>query len=569
LAVQDAAGNVAEINTSVGIGWAFSCFTDDPFTSGAVGMPFANQFSPQGGNDQIASIAAVLPPGLVGSGTFIYQISGIPTQAGNFVITPALTDTSGYSGSCSIDIEIAPQLVIASPTQLPPAASNLPYSYVFSAANEYSISGANLVSGQIPPGLSLNAGLTGTPTAPGTYAFTLNLQGTSIVQFGAPSYAVAPFTLTVGPPVIQITTPQGFSETSVGEPPSFFGAQGGTPPYQFSLSSGSVPGATLQTNGWWIGVATSAGVFPITVSATDSLGVTGSQTYTVAVAQTPLGGGATLRNGRIGLPYVAYCPVIGGIPPFTFSLGNNIPAEYTLDPTTGELSGTPSTILNNIPLDLHVTDAAENTAVLSCFLSLFDPAQVATSSTLPAATTSLPYNVGLPLPAGVPPFQWSSNTVPAGLTLDGDTGILSGTPSVAGEFSIPVTVIDGSGNSSTTTYSLTTTENPLSLAQPPPAVVNQSYSAVLEASGGTPPYTYTLTNSEFLRLQGNTISGTFYSAGSFSNTVFVQDSQGLQASFNFTLPVFSSASSTLLLTTPDPLPTLYANVPYAATGVAP
>ena len=57
--------------------------------------------------------------------------------------------------------------------------------------------------------------------------------------------------------------------------------------------------------------------------------------------------------------------------------------------------------------------------------------------------------------AGQPAESWSvqSGQIPAGLTLDPNTGIISGTPLVAGTYSFTVLVTDALGNSSAQTFS--------------------------------------------------------------------------------------------------------------------
>src|SRR6185295_14863809 len=86
-------------------------------------------------------------------------------------------------------------------------------------------------------------------------------------------------------------------------------ASGGTAPYTFAVTSGTLPaGLTLTTGGVLSGTPTTAGSSTVTITATDSLGCTGSIVYTIVIAPTgpvcptinftP----ATLPNGTVAVP---------------------------------------------------------------------------------------------------------------------------------------------------------------------------------------------------------------------------------------------------------------------------
>lgn len=65
---------------------------------------------------------------------------------------------------------------------------------------------------------------------------------------------------------------------------------------------------------------------------------------------------------------------------------------------------------------------------------------------LPDATVGVSYYVALMAGGGVPPYAWSieSGTLPDGLDLEPDTGVISGTPTATGNFSFAVRITDRS-----------------------------------------------------------------------------------------------------------------------------
>jgi putative Ig domain-containing protein len=127
--------------------------------------------------------------------------------------------------------------------------------------------------------------------------------------------------------------------------------------------------------------------------------------------------------------------------------------------------------------------------------------------------------------------------------------VLSGTPTASGSFTFAVGLSD-----STTPTPLTATKplslsvisgGPLAITSPlPPATIGLPFSQILTASGGTPPYTWSvasgvLPNGIALSNAG-TLSGTPTQSGTVTFTVMVTDSTATGAqtatqSFNLTV----------------------------------
>lgn len=81
---------------------------------------------------------------------------------------------------------------------------------------------------------------------------------------------------------------------------------------------------------------------------------------------------------------------------------------------------------------------------------------VIASESLPAPLVHQRYETHLEARGGVPPLHWSTSRghLPEGLTLDPPSGMISGVPTVTGEFDLTLTVVDSVGDTSSRDYKL-------------------------------------------------------------------------------------------------------------------
>jgi hypothetical protein len=165
-----------------------------------------------------------------------------------------------------------------------------------------------------------------------------------------------------------------------------------------------------------------------------------------------------------------------------------------------------------------------------------DPLTISTRS-LPNGRVQVAYTASLQASGGTPPYSWSlaAGSLPAGLSLDPGSGAISGTPAAAGPGSFTVRVTDSTASApQTATKDLTIAISSAlviltnSLAR---AELGQPYDQTLAASGGVPPYTWSIVSGNLpqgLTLEAGTgrIAGTPNEAGDFSLTFQVTDSSG-------------------------------------------
>jgi VCBS repeat-containing protein len=155
------------------------------------------------------------------------------------------------------------------------------------------------------------------------------------------------------------------------------------------------------------------------------------------------------------------------------------------------------------------------------------------------------YSQTLAATGGSGTYTWSitSGSLPSGLSLASSTGAITGTPTTAGTSNVTFKVADGIG---TVSKALSITINPSTLAITTSSLaagnVGVTYSQTLGASGGTSPYTWTLSSGSLpagLSLNSSTgvISGTPTGAGTTSATYLVTDSASVTANKTISITI--------------------------------
>ncbi len=142
----------------------------------------------------------------------------------------------------------------------------------------------------------------------------------------------------------------------------------------------------------------------------------------------------------------------------------------------------------------------------------------------------------------------TSGSLPAGLTLG--AGQITGTPTAAGTARFTLQVRDSAGETASAAFTLTVTAAPLAIASPsslPAGAARAAYSYSLQATGGTPPYSWNVTSGSLppgLAISGGTISGTPATDGTYGFTARVSDSSGDSATRSFSITIAPGLSIT-------------------------
>ncbi len=349
-----------------------------------------------------------LPPGLTLSSSGV--ISGVPTQLGSFTFNVTVNDSSTTdeqfaTATFTIVVNPASALNIITTSPLPGGNLGLPYSIPLRAQGGAIPYTWSLVSGTIPPGLTLGAAgsLTGTPTQAGNYTFTL------MVTDALGDTATATYSVTIAS-AFAITTPS----LAAGEAGVAYSAQinvtSTTAPYTFSVTAGVLPaGLSLSPSsttpaGTLSGTPTTAGSYTFTIAAGDNASHTASQSYTLVIGPAPITiTPAALPNGSLGTAYSEQLTASGGAGGYVFSMGSGaLPDGITLS-SSGLLSGTPAGT-GTFSFGVSVTDSKQTTVTQGYQLTINAP-PVSTptvtgvgSTAPPAQQPTISLQLGQPYP---------------------------------------------------------------------------------------------------------------------------------------------------------------------------
>ncbi|HJT21811.1 MAG TPA: Ig domain-containing protein [Nitrospira sp.] len=266
-----------------------------------------------------------------------------------------------------------------------------------------------------------------------------------------------------------------------------------------------------------------------------------SSVSTPPAGPTALGVTTTsLPPATVGQAYSAAVAASGGTAPYTWLVSPNLPSGLSLNPNTGQINGTPSaTAVGTNQYTFVVQDAASHSDTKVLSLTVNPPGLVVTPITLPPGVVNQPYPVTtLTATGGVPPYSWSvSPAMPSGLQFNvAGPGTISGTPlnGAVGTTMLTFTVMDTSTpvrqTASIGPLPLTITSLFITTTSPlPNARVGHAYSTTLQRSGGTSPFTWSISSPLPQGLQFSTagvISGspTTGTQGTYTRTYTVRDS---------------------------------------------
>ena len=295
-------------------------------------------------------------------------------------------------------------------------------------------------AGTLPTGLSLSTegNLYGSPTTAGAYNFTvraLNPFGNNTTQLtGTVGSAISPTinTTTLG----SVVAGTAFSLTL---------SASGSAPVTYALQSGSLPtGLSLNSSSGAIsGTPSAVGSYTFTIRATNAAGFD-DQAFTGSVT----GVAPTVTLTSLGTVYrgfaVSATVTASGSTPITFAVqSGSLPAGLSLNTSTGAITGTPTTVAS-YSFTIRATNSY-GTGDQAFTGNVIESTPVIVETALQAMSLSVAFSQVLTLTTGGPTITWSvqSGALPTGLSLNTSTGAITGTPTVAGAYSVTIRASNG------------------------------------------------------------------------------------------------------------------------------
>ena len=467
--------------------------------SGVAGFGYNVTLYASGGTNPytwVPQAGSVLPTGFSLSPQGV--LSGSATSAGSYSVAVQVTDASGKQGQQSYTFTISNSGVIT--TGLPSAVKGVAYQTTLSATGgvtPYVWRPASGVSGKMTSGLSLSSSgvISGTPSILGYDAFTVRATDSTGQRF----------TQTLG---INTVTPLTISSSALptgilGHPyKASLAASGGIGPYAWKVVSGAPPSIILiDSSGTAAGTPMVTGSYGFTVQVADASGQQTNGLSSIAITSPVTIVTASLPGGTVGSTYNSAVAASGGLAPYNWSVvAGTLPAGLSFS-NSGGISGTPTTS-GSSSFTLQVTDSSGGTSAQAYAVTIAPAGLAITTSSLPNGTTGVAYSATLAAAGGTGPYTWSilSGLLPTGLGLGTTTGIISGTPSTSGTYNVTMTVSDSVGGQAskllgiviaagicTGCPSLTITTTAV-----PSGTIGTAYSSTLTATGGAPPYTWSI-----------------------------------------------------------------------------
>ena len=261
-----------------------------------------------------------------------------------------------------------------------------------------------------------------------------------------------------------------------------------------------------------------------------------------------------LAEADAGVPYSISLSASGGVKPYSWDIATGtLPPGLQLGASSGVISGV-TDFAGSYLFTAQVTDSNGERATVDLTLTVSTALTIVESS-IPAADAEMPYAASLSAAGGIAPYQWSlaAGSLPPGVQLQVSTGTLSGQTALPGSYPFAAKVTDSGGQSATKQFTLMVSAT-LAIVNSAlsPGEAGTPYAATLAATGGMPPYYWSIVGGSLpsgllLQASSGSISGVIAAAGSYSFTARVNDSYGQIATLAFNLTVSRSSSPPIVL----------------------
>ena len=388
------------------------------------------------------------------------SVTGTPTAPCSCSVTVVATDGAGFSGTASFAWTVTNTVVVApqADTSSPSGTAVAPLTN--SATDSQSGSTLTWSATGLPVGLSIDPAsgtVTGTPTTGGVFPVVVTAtDGSGFSDSTSFSWTVTNTVVISGPG--DQTAPSG---TAVSPVPVTATDTSSTATISFSATGLPVGLSIDPTTGTISGTPTTACSCSVTVTAADGSGASDSTTFTWTITNAVVisgPGDQTDVSGSSITPVTTGATDGSSTATISFS-ATGLPVGLSIDPTTGTISGTPTTACScSVTVTATDSSAASSSTTFTWTITNVITTPAIGDQSSDSGTPITPLGLGSTDSSSTATIAYADGgSLPPGLAIDPVSGSITGTPTTAGTYPVTITATDSAGFSATASFNWTVT----------------------------------------------------------------------------------------------------------------